>query len=683
MRTRHGLHIACIVSLQLFLGSCALLGGPKRIAPESYDLEFDGRVSFSTRRLTRACLEDLNDFVRDGYRKSAIDDAAYAIERFYRDSGFPFATVDYDYEVDALPLARFRITEGPRTELDRVDIEGHAEFPREELEALFFSPPGGLMGSNTTWYVQGDVASAVGTIASLYVSRGYLDVVVAKPTLTFDEAREHVSVEIVIDEGPRYAVGTIEFSGELVYTQEELLERAGFAAGDEYFPRLPYEVRGRLSDLYANRGHADVAVEVRRTIDVVNAVVDLAYEIVPGPLVTLAAIEVTGNEKTRESFVLSRLDVGPGSRYARNALRDGASRLYETGLFSRVDLSAPAGDGEPSDRTLLVELKENAAQEVYVTPGWGSYEKARLTAGIRGRNFFGTGRSAKAEATVSTKSLTGTLTLTDHWFLRSPYTADLSLFGNRREEPAFTRLENGATLSFSRKWTRDLRTVAGYEYRRSDAVDVEPTAEELDEDVQLSTLFFAPTYDTRDSFLAATRGSRSTFGAEWATSALGSQLDFLRFRAGRSQYFPLREGTVLAVRAQTGLIFPIGDTDTVPIQERFFNGGEDSVRSFREDELGPRDANGNFTGGEAFTLFSAEMRQRIAGVFGAAVFYDVGNVAPETENYFDFDDMRSGVGAGLRYMLPIGPLRVDGAWNPTARTDEDDWVVHFAVGMAF
>jgi len=689
MRSRPVVSLLALAVLQLLCTGCALFGGPQRIEPDSYRLEFVGRESYSEDRLIAAALEDLNDFVRNGYRKATIDDAGYAIERFYKSRGFPFATVDYTYENDsrdggeALPLARFLITEGPRTELAAVRIAGNTAFSTKELEGVFQASSRGVLSSDTTWYVRSDVASAVGRITSLYISLGYLDVAVSSSEPTFDDTRERASIEIAIDEARRYTVGSIAFEGELVYERAELLERAGFTTGDEFFPRLPYEIRGRLSDLYANRGHADVEVEVQRSVSAENAVVDLVYRIVPGPRVTVAGIEVTGNEETRESFVLSRLDIEPGTPYARDALREGASRLYETGLFSRVDLSSPGTGDDPTQRTLLVALQENPSQEIYVIPGWGSYEKARLTAGLRGRNFFGTGRTAKAEATVSTKSLTGTLTLTDRWFLRSPYTADLSLFGNRREEPSFTRLENGAIFALSRKWTPALRTVAGYEFRRSDAEDIEPDAEELDEDVTLSTVFLSPTYDTRDSLLDPTVGSRNTLGIEWATSVLGSELDFLRLRVGRAQYFPVRDGTVLALRARTGLIFPLADTGTIPIQERFFNGGEDSVRSFKEDELGPRDANGNFVGGEAFTLISAELRQRLAGALGCAVFYDVGNVTLVTEDYLEFADMRAGLGAGLRYMLPIGPLRVDGAWNPTARSDEDDWVVHFAVGMAF
>jgi outer membrane translocation and assembly module TamA len=136
------------------------------------------------------------------------------------------------------------------------------------------------------------------------------------------------------------------------------------------------------------------------------------------------------------------------------------------------------------------------------------------------------------------------------------------------------------------------------------------------------------------------------------------------------------------------VIVPLEDGETIPIQERFFNGGENSVRSFREDRLGPVDGEGNPLGGEVRNTLSLELRYRLWGNLHGALFYDAGNVLAEFEDALDFRDLRSGVGVGLRYMLPIGPLRIDGAWNPDPRQltptlEEDNFVVHVSVGMAF
>jgi outer membrane protein assembly factor BamA len=169
-------------------------------------------------------------------------------------------------------------------------------------------------------------------------------------------------------------------------------------------------------------------------------------------------------------------------------------------------------------------------------------------------------------------------------------------------------------------------------------------------------------------------------------------------------FFPLTQSTILGLRYTTGLIIPTRDQVTVPLAERFFKGGENTVRSFKESELGPKDSSGDPVGGNGFNVFNIELRQRIIGNFTGSVFFDYGNVSPnrsrqeegkppyerrsdvisDTINDF-YTDFRPAVGFGFQYLLPVGPARIDFAFNPDRdrKRDEDSFVFHFSVGMAF
>jgi len=107
------------------------------------------------------------------------------------------------------------------------------------------------------------------------------------------------------------------------------------------------------------------------------------------------------------------------------------------------------------------------------------------------------------------------------------------------------------------------------------------------------------------------------------------------------------------------------------------------VRSFEEDELGPLDANGEPLGGEAYTVLTLEARRRLVGRLEGALFYDVGNVTPDAADFWDFEGFESGIGIGLRYLTPVGPIRLDGALNPDPDPGAADGAIHFSVGMAF
>ena len=188
-------------------------------------------------------------------------------------------------------------------------------------------------------------------------------------------------------------------------------------------------------------------------------------------------------------------------------------------------------------------------------------------------------------------------------------------------------------------------------------------------------------YDSRDDIIEPTRGLRWRAFAEVGGSFFGGEIYFLHGGMTLSKYLQIFDGTVLAGTLHSQWIVPFSDTERVPIQERLFNGGERTVRSFRHSELGPKDVNGEPLGGEVRNVASLELRQRIYGQLSLAAFGDVGNVAEDAED--GFDDFRPAVGPGVRYALPVGAVRLDVGFNPDKRTDEDLYTIHFAVGLPF
>jgi len=144
---------------------------------------------------------------------------------------------------------------------------------------------------------------------------------------------------------------------------------------------------------------------------------------------------------------------------------------------------------------------------------------------------------------------------------------------------------------------------------------------------------------------------------------------------------PVTAKSSLAFGARAGLISPLS-SEQLPIDERFFNGGATTVRSFSELTLGPKDRVGYPIGGETFTVFNIEYTFPIWGDLYGALFVDAGNVVQEASN-FGVESMRYGVGGGLRYNLPIGAVRLDYGLNPSPRPGEAQGAFHFAIGAAF
>ena len=282
----------------------------------------------------------------------------------------------------------------------------------------------------------------------------------------------------------------------------------------------------------------------------------------------------------------------------------------------------------------------------------------------------------------------------------------MPLYYNSREEPSFTREDIGLAASFSRTLTDHFSARASYTLRQTDISDTSETIREDagEDNYNFASIKLQGTFDDRDDLFYPSRGKRFTLSLEHADNALGGDITFTRITGGMRYFFPLNQNTVLGLRYTTGFIFPGGGAVNVPISERFFNGGENSVRSFRQSELGPRDLSGDPVGGLAFNTINIELRRRLFGELSGSLFFDLGNVAPNRStseqgrrppssssdaisDTFDdfFNDFRPGIGIGLHYKLPIGPARCDLAFNPDADDDrdEDKFVFHFSVGMAF
>ncbi|MBM3992294.1 MAG: hypothetical protein FJ298_15000, partial [Planctomycetes bacterium] len=616
--------------------------------------------------------------------RSAVDDAAYALVEHYRRAGFVQCTVDYELAESSTGrrTAVFTVREGPRTRLAAVRIEGCSQL--RASEALGAIDLAGLERSSVArWYVERDLADAARSLEAHAASKGHLDARVVDTAVEFDAERTSARVVFRLDEGPRYTVASdIAIEGGIPSIDAQL--DLGSWPGRPLTPRLPLDLRARIEEHYQQRGRPDVEVDLREGASDAQGRVPLAFVVVPGPEVTIEGIVVRGNHKTRSSHVLDLVTIRSGERYDVRAVRATFSRLNRSGLFRRVSVGLEPG-AQPQ-RRLVIEVDEATSTEVFFEPGYGSYEGLRALAGVRETNLFGAGRTLSLDGLLAERARRAVLGLSEPHVFGTDFEAGVSVFRELRDEPSYDKDEFGAAFTLSRELRPRLRISTEYRLRASRVSDVDvtdPLALAQTENVDISTLSLVGSWDRRDSIFVPTQGNLLRASIEYGDAALGSELDFTRLRLTETWLASPADGTVLALSWRMGVIAPHGSTDGIPLQERFFNGGENTVRSFREDELGPSDASGTPIGGEGFQVFTAELRQRVKGALEGALFWDVGTLASQAQDVLDWRGSRSALGVGARYMLPIGPLRLDWGWNPDARVDEDRWRAHFSVGMAF
>ena len=693
----------------IFLPNSAVAAETKTAAakPKPYKIVFKGNQALTETVLRKAAVDELAAFEKQGQRRSDVDDAAFQMELAYRKNGYAFAEVDYQIEQAAGELVvTFAINEGPRVIIRKIDITGNATIGTETLLPFFEEGKSGIFGQGELLFIKSNVESSLAQIRDYYLSQGYRNVTIGDAQYSFNEDRTEATVKVAVEEGIQYLVHDILLRGELIPEAEDILKTSRQELiGKPYFARRRLILRSRLLEIYGNLGYPNALVDVREQQGKEPGMVVLDAEITRGPRVTISKLLIRGNEKTKPKFIKNRVLLKPGDRYDLELQQKSFRQLYKTGLFSKVDLRLEKQEGTDS-WPLVVEVTEAPGKELYLEPGWGSYEQLRVKAGFREKNLFGTGRIFGLEATGSLKAQSLVASLSDPWFLNTDVKADLPVYYSRREEPSFTRKDLGGSLLFSKRLTDRLSVTGGYSFRMTDVTDVDPDIEEVDAptDYDYASVKGQATYDSRNDLFFPTQGQRSFFSAEYADAFLGSEITLTRLTGGIRYFFSLTGSTVLGLRYRTGLIVPGEDDFILPISEKFFNGGENTVRSFKQSELGPKDDDGNPVGGLAYNVFNIELRQRLIGNLTGSIFFDAGNVSPnrtreeQGEDPYDsqsdimsetfgqyFKDFRTGVGLGLQYQLPVGPARVDLAFNPdrNRKRNEDFYVFHFSVGMAF
>jgi outer membrane protein assembly complex protein YaeT len=675
---------------------------PAKDDQKPYRIVFQGNHALGTTTLKKAAVEELTAFDKQGQRRSDVDDAAFQMELAYRQKGYVFATVDYQIEqIEGALVVTFVIDEGPRVILQKIEITGNTAFDLQKLLPFFEEDKSGLFGQGELLFIKSNIESALSQIGDLYISQGYRQAAIGDPQYSFSDDRTRATVTVHIKEGIRYVIDDVLFRGDVTTRDRELLEKSRQELiGKPYFRRRRLILQSRLIEIYGNRGYPNVVVNIQEQQGAEPGRVVLTAEIIQGPRITISEIIVRGNERTSEKFIRNRLRLKPGGRFKLKWQQKSFRNIYKTGLFSKVDLYLEQREGT-DQWPLVVEVIEAPAKELFFEPGWGSYEKLRLKAGFKENNLFGSGRNFRLEATGSYKAQSLVARLSDPWFLNTKIKADLSAFYGRREEPSFTRKDLGGSLLFTKTISKHLKTTGGYTLRTTDVSEDDAKTSYDYASVKLQT-----TYDSRNDLFFPLRGQRSFISAEYADSFLGGQIRLTRLTAGVRYFLPLTQSksTILAMRYRTGLIVPGADDFNLPIAERFFNGGENTVRSFNQSELGPQDEDGNPVGGLAYNVINMELRQRLIGNFTGSLFLDLGNVSPNRSREergkpsYDsksdimsdtfsqyFKDFRIGVGFGLQYQLPIGPARVDFAFNPDRDSDRDEdfFMFHFSVGMAF
>jgi len=579
----------------------------------------------------------------------------------------------------------FIIEEGKKGYIKKIRFHGNKHFWARNLRKHMRTKKKGWF-----WWVtkrgiwDEDILDAdIQNLQAFYFNDGYIQVRIDKPEITISKEGKSIHIDITIHEGEQFKVGEIDFKGDILITRKKLRKQLDLKTAKVYSASVLQRDIRKITDLYADEGYAYVDIAPLTSKDSEKRLIHLTFDIRKGEKVYFDQINISGNAKTRDKVIRRELKVGEGDLFSSTALKRGRQKLKTTGYFKEVDFTTSKGAG--TDKINLdIKVEEAPTGAVSFGAGFSTLEGVVGTAQVSEKNLFGFGYKTSLSGALGGETQRFKFIFSDPWLLGMPLTAGFNIYYDELEYfDSYDSKIAGAEVQFAKYLTDYISASLVGKAERAEVFNVSDLAsryvkeQEGIRDTFSVTLGFGR--DTRDDYYAPSKGARHALTMENAGGILGGDNTFYRFRGDTSWYFPLPLKTVLNLRGRAGIINGY-DGKEVPIYERFYVGGINTIRGFEYGEAGPEDETGEVIGAEKMVVFNSELIFPLSAELGlrGAVFYD-GGLGWDKK----FDDWRHSVGVGIRWLSPIGPIRIDWGYNLDPQDDEKQSVWDFTFGTQF
>jgi outer membrane protein assembly complex protein YaeT len=692
-------------------------------------------------RISRGKLADLVPIFQEG----AVDpdllvEGQHNIAQYMQSLGYLEVEVTYTTAQGRRPHEQtitYHVEHGRRHKFVFLAISGNNYFPQQIIrERLYIQPaefPRFPNGRFSDAYLKQDVQS----IENLYLSNGFRDVnVTTKVEDNYRGIKNDIAVYMEIKEGKQWLVANLTIDGTSSTDLAALRPILTCLPGQPYSEANVGDDRSNVLNYYFSRGFLNATFEYYAEPSQQADEMNLRYVVTPGPRKYVRSVLVSGLDTTRRSLVFDRIELKPGQPLSLTAQTDSQRRLYDLGIFARVNTAIQNPDGDEDEKYVLYDIDEArhyslnvgvGAQIARIGGGVTSLDNPagttgfapRLSVGISRINFLGLGQTLGLQTSVSTIEQRAALTYFIPQFVSKDNLSltTSALIENSNDIRTFTAHRREASIQLGQRLSRAYTLQYRLVFRHV-------TLSNLKIDQLLVPLLSQPEtiglgeisliQDKRDDPTDAHRGIYSTADLSYAPGVFG-QTHFARALFRNSTYHPFHHDLVFARSTQFGFIASTAPASSIPLAERIYSGGSTSIRAFPDFQAGPRDlATGFPLGGDALFINNFEVRFPLLGDnLNAVLFQDAGNVYStlgnmsfrfRQQNLQDFNYMVQDVGIGIRYRTPIGPIRLDLSFSPDAprfyglKGTEQDYIngtaistvqkinafqFHFSLGQAF
>ncbi|MCB0349929.1 MAG: outer membrane protein assembly factor BamA [Bdellovibrionales bacterium] len=611
-----------------------------------------------------------------------VNEAIAKLEKLYEEKGYFLARVKANVVPgkDNTSTLNFGITENEKVKVAKIRFLGNTQMPSTKLKSVMQTQEGGYFSfmSGSGAYKQDVFDRDIQLLYYLvYYNEGYIQAKIDRPQTYVTPDKKSIYITIRIEEGERFNVGEVTFTGDLLFPDSELYNDIKIKSGELFVYSTLQSDLGTLQAKYGDLGYAYANIIPRTRAREKEKLVDVTFEIDKGNKVYIGRINMSGNTKTRDKVIRREMQILEGELYNETRKRESLNNIKRLGYFEDVTFNTKTPQGRPDIMDIDVVVKERNTGTIQLGAGYSNFGGFLLNGQVNQINLFGRGQKLGLSIDYSDKQKVFNLNFTEPYFMDTEWSLGGDLYSRDRKLTEYDEDKKGVGIRVGHPLAPYLEGSIGYKIDdttltlKGDPPDTDlfpvETANGLTSAVTMSLA-----YDKRDDRFAPTEGMYNSIGIEYA--GLGGDLEYTKGAVTARYYKKVFWDVVWRNNFNYGVITPGSSGKDVPFNQLFLLGGANSLRGFDWYSIGKRKysqkaalalaGNPNAEklamkpfGGTQQLYYNLEFQFPLineAGVKGV-VFYDIGYA----DDDFSLSEFRSNWGFGFRWFSPIGPLRFE------------------------
>ena len=652
------------------------------------------------KKLSKGALSDeLSVKVSDPYDRFKLEEDVKKLVDKYREKGFLDATVATDVAIDTAASkadVTFKIVEGAKSRIELVEISGVKAFKTKKILGL-------MKNKRKKVFFEKDMPEDLKKIETEYKNNGYLDVVLSTPLVTLSPDKTRISIALGVVEGRPYRFGATTFSGYIVFKSSEVIKTVDYKQGN-VFSQEKYEGAIRaVQELYADVGRLRARVNPVKTYNPKTDQMDVRYEIVEGPISYVDHVDVDGNKATKTYVIKREVVVKPGDRFSAARVRKSREKIMNLGFMDDVDVDLQPSPVDPDKVDLTFDVTEGKPGVLTAGAAYSSVDGLIGTLSLKHMNLFGRAQQASLNWSFGKRVQDYSVSWTTPWVGEHPTSLGFDAFHTRRINPvqgdlnAYTERRTGGTMRLGPRFSEDKYQLnLSYTLQQVSIENIDPNQNFnglLTPGTSLQSLVGAEfARDTRDSIWDPTRGTRNSIGAPLSGGPLFGDITYVKPTISNQAHAKLFDVDdwpfVLSLYNRGGYITPFGKSTVVAVQDRFYIGGQDSLRGYS-----PAGQAGAQNGGTVYDVANLEFgfpvaREKHKTIVKIVVFADAGGSWDTVQHATDRlgsgeNNIKTDVGLGIRFVTPAFPIRLDWGYGLNHRPGEKLYQINFGLGPLF